>query len=67
VPSDKAAFRLLAVDLFDLAEPIDNIAAHPKNRIQAGGGGGGGGGHDDGVRLDGDCLDRVVQFCLVFG
>jgi len=35
VPSEKAAFRLLAADLFDLAEPIDNIAAHPNNRVQA--------------------------------
>jgi hypothetical protein len=27
--------RIAAVDLFDLAEPIDNIASHPSNRIQA--------------------------------
>lgn len=33
--SEKSAFRLVAVDLFDLAAPIDNIAAHPNNRVQA--------------------------------
>lgn len=36
VPSEKSAFRLVAVDLFDLAQPIDNIAAHPNNRVQVG-------------------------------
>lgn len=35
MPSAKAPFRLLAVDLFDLNEPIDNIGAHPNNRMQA--------------------------------
>ena len=35
VPSAPSAFRLLGVDLFDLTEATDNIAAHPNNRVQA--------------------------------
>jgi len=35
VPSEPAAFRLLAVDLFDLPEAQENIAGHKNNRVQA--------------------------------
>lgn len=34
VPSEPAAFHLLAVDLFDLPEAHENIAGHVNNRVQ---------------------------------
>jgi hypothetical protein len=34
VPSESAAFHLLAVDLFDLPEAHENIAGHVNNRVQ---------------------------------
>ncbi len=34
VPSEKAAFRLLAVDLFELPEATEDVAGHPNNRVQ---------------------------------
>jgi len=35
IPSAAVAFRLLAVDLFELPEAVQNIAGHPNNRVQA--------------------------------